>query len=208
MIVSLEGEVMESSTTSVVLDVAGVGYTLGISGNTYASLPLKGSVVRLFVRMVVRQDDISLYGFSSKEERILFDKLTGISGVGPKLCLAILSAYTPHQLATIVASDDIASLKAIKGVGKKTAHRLLIELKIMFDKDETLKAIAFSSEGVGQSSLFSNALSEARDALYVMGFTEREVEVALRGCSDSVAGDAASILGYALKRMGGGSCGK
>ena len=171
---------------------------------------LAGSVVKLFVRMVVRQDDMSLYGFLSKEERILFDKLTGISGVGPKLCLAILSAYTPYQLATIVASDDIASLKAIKGVGKKTAHRLLIELKIMFDKDQTLKAIAFSGgDGVSQSTLFSNALSEARDALYVMGFIEREVDVALRGCSEGDVSDTASILSYALKRMGGGSsCGK
>ena len=107
MIVSLEGEVVESSTTSVVLDVAGVGFCLGISGNTYLSLPAAGSVVKLFVRMVVRQDDMSLYGFLSKEERILFDKLTGISGVGPKLCLAILSAYTPYQLATKIGRAHV-----------------------------------------------------------------------------------------------------
>ena len=130
MIVQLTGTLVEVLPSRVVLDVGGVGYELGVSSTTAASLPHAGEAgVTVLTRMIVREDAMELYGFATREERALFDQLRAISGVGPKLALAVLSTFTASQLATVVAAEDAARMAQVPGVGKKKASRLLVELR-------------------------------------------------------------------------------
>ena len=120
MIVQLTGTLVEVLPSRVVIDVGGVGYELGVSSTTAASLPHAGEAgVTVLTRMIVREDAMELYGFATREERALFDQLRAISGVGPKLALAVLSTFTASQLATVVATEDAARMAQVPGVGKK-----------------------------------------------------------------------------------------
>ena len=116
MIVRLTGTLVEVLPTHVVLDVNGVGYELGVSANTAASLPPTGEAgVTLLTRLIVREDAMELYGFSTREERALFDRLVAISGVGPKLALSVLSTFKPQELATVVATEDVGRMSQVSG---------------------------------------------------------------------------------------------
>ena len=125
MIVQLTGTLLEVLPTHVVLDVGGIGYELGVSSSTAAALPQVGEAgVTILTRLIVREDAMDLYGFSTREERALFDRLRAISGVGPKLALAVLSTFSPAQLATVVATQDIGRMAQVPGVGKRKGQRL------------------------------------------------------------------------------------
>ncbi len=208
MIVSLTGTLLEASPSSVVLDVNGVGYELGISATTAASLPEVGTTgVFLFARMVVREGAVDLYGFTTRDERLLFDKLTGISKVGPKLALSVLSTFTPAALATTVVSEDVHGMERVPGVGKKTASRLIMELADVFAKDPTLLGLAGtqSAASVAAASAPSATTSidaDVTDALLSMGFTSQEAELALEGREEVGANSLEAALAYALKRLG------
>ena len=126
MIVQLTGTLVEAFPTHAVLDVGGVGYELGISANTAASLPAVGEAgVTLYTRLIVREDAMELYGFATRQERALFDRLISISRVGPSLALSTLSTFTPQALATVVATQDVTRMTQVSGVGKKNAQRIL-----------------------------------------------------------------------------------
>ena len=143
MIVSLTGTLLEVQASVVVLDVAGVGYELGVSAMTSSALPPSGtSGVTLLTRLVVREGAIDLYGFGSREERTLFDRLTSISHVGPKLALSVLSTFSPAGLVSVVASEDATRMSTVPGVGKKTASRLIMELADVLAKDPSLRTLA------------------------------------------------------------------
>ena len=208
MIVSLTGTLAEASPTSVVLDVGGVGYELGVSATTAASLPEVGTAgVSLLARMVVREGAVDLYGFATRDERLLFDKLTGISKVGPKLALSVLSTFTPAALATIVVSEDAAGMARVPGVGKKTASRLIMELADVFAKDPTLIGLAGTQSAAPvNASLAPSAIpsidADVSDALLSMGFTSQEAELALEGREEAGANSLEAALAYALKRLG------
>ena len=125
MIVQLTGTLVEVLPTHVVLDVGGVGYELGVSSSTAAALPQAGEAgVTVLTRLIVREDAMDLYGFATREERALFDRLVAISGVGPKLALSVLSTFSPAQLATVVATQDIGRMAQVPGVGKRKGRRL------------------------------------------------------------------------------------
>ena len=127
MIVQLTGTLVEVLPTHVVLDVGGVGYELGVSTSTAAALPQVGEAgVTILTRLIVREDAMDLYGFATRAERSLFDKLVAISGVGPKLALSVLSTFSPAQLATVVATQDISRMAQVPGVGKRKGQRLLV----------------------------------------------------------------------------------
>ena len=136
MISQLHGTLVESTMGSAVVDVSGVGFELGISGSTATTLPTPGGEVRLYTRMQVREDAMTLFGFSSKDERTMFDRLVSVSGVGPRLALAVLSTYTVGQLYSLVMAEDDKGMAKVPGVGKKTAQRLILELKSTFAKDK------------------------------------------------------------------------
>ena len=206
MIVQLTGTLIELMPTYAVLDVNGIGYELGLSTITSQSLPPQGtSGVTLFVRMVVREDAVELFGFGSREERALFDQLRAISGVGPKLALATLSTFTPAQLATVVLAKDITRLATVPGVGQKKASRLLVELSDVFNKNADLRGLVGISEPAAAASPAKErpAESEALEALLSMGFTSQEASLALEGAEDAGAATVEAMLAYALRRIGG-----
>ncbi len=204
MISLLHGTLVEATASRAVLDVSGVGFEMGISATTAATLPALGEEARLFTRMQVREDALSLYGFSTSDERTMFDRLITVSGVGPRLALAVLSKFTVGQLYSVVMAEDDKAMATVSGVGKKTAQRLILELKSVFSKDKGF-APAESGLPVAASTLApvveSSALEDARSALLSMGFSPQEAELALDGYDGSDM-RVEQILGAALKRLG------
>ena len=205
MIVQLRGTVAEATLNTAVLDVSGVGFELGISGITAATLPPVGAEATLYVRMQVREDAMALFGFATREERTLFDRLVSVSGVGPKLALSVLSTFSAADLYTVVMTDDAKRMATVPGVGKKTAQRLMLELKSTFAKDKSLENLtaALPAE-LPLASAHPTARADAQAALLAMGFTPQEAELALAGYDDGQT-SAEDMLTGALKRLGMGA---
>lgn len=167
MIVYVRGILTEKDPTRVVIEAAGVGYELLIPLSTYERLPREGAEVKLLAYHSVREDDEILFGFSSPQERELFTKLTGVSGVGPKIALAILSGGSVGELSLAIAGGNAKRIASVKGVGKKTAEKICIELK---DKVNAVEALA----GTDRKSSAGAApmLRDAILALSALGFSE------------------------------------
>lgn len=207
MIVQLTGTLVEVMPTHAVIDCRGVGYELGISALTAQALPAVGtSGVTILTRLIVREDAQELYGFATREERALFDQLRAISGVGPKLALAVLSTFTPAQLATVVVTQDAGRMAQVPGVGRKKASRLLVELSDVFSKNIELKQLVGLTDAlpVPKESVRDVPAQEAADALLSMGFTSAEVALALEGAAEAGIASTKDMLSYALRRLGGG----
>ena len=193
MIAFLEGVIAGKTLASVYLNVGGVGFEVGMSQAGLSKLPQVGDQVLVHTYLQVRDDGMSLFGFLSLEEKALFEKLITVSGVGPKVALAALSSYTPSELATLIAAQDIAAVQRIPGVGKKTASRIVLELKGSLD------------QGIGglfaeDEQVVSKAVEGAREALLSMGFTSAEADLALKGAPED--GNESTLLQYALKKLG------
>lgn len=207
MIVSLTGRLVEVQPTSIVLDVGGVGYAVGVSAATVSSLPVPGSDhVTVFTRMVVRDNGIDLYGFATTTERAVFDRLVQIGGVGPKLAISVLSTFTPQALMGVVADQDVTRMSKVPGVGKKTATRLIMELADVFKKDPVLATLVPETASETQAvptKEASGVEAEAFEALLAMGFTQQEARLALEGHEREGAASIEKVLSYALRRMGG-----
>ena len=210
MIVQLTGTLLEVTPSRVTLDVGGVGYELGVSSTTAAALPHVGEAdVTILTRLIVREDSMELFGFSSRAERALFDQLRAISGVGPRLALSVLSTFTPAQLATVVAGEDAVRMAQVPGVGRKKARTLLVQLSDVFSKNAELRGlVGLSAPDAAQSplpaSMAGSAESEATEALLSMGFTSQEAELALQGHEEAGVVTTEKLLAYALRRLGGG----
>lgn len=209
MIVQLSGTLLEVTPSRVVMDVGGVGFELGVSSTTAASLPHAGEAgVTVLVRMIVREDAMELYGFATREERALFDQLRAISGVGPKLALSVLSTFSPGALAQVVVGQDAARMAQVPGVGRKKASRLLVELSDVFSKNAELRGLVGLSDPDHSLPLPSassgGVASEATEALLSMGFTPQEAELALEGHAEAGAVTIEQVLAYALRRLGSG----
>lgn len=210
MIVQLTGTLIELTASHAVLDVGGVGYELGISAVTAGSLPEVGTPgVTLLARLQVREDAMTLFGFSTREERSLFDRLCAISGVGPKLALSVLSTFTPSQLAGVVVANDAGMMATAPGVGKKLAGRLLLELEGVFAKDPSLVSLATAASVPSKSGIVaptpvgvSGVEADVTAALLAMGFTGEEATLALDGYEQAGATTTKTALEYALKRLG------
>ena len=172
-------------------------------GSPPRRLPAVEADCRLFCRLVVREDALTLYGFATKEERAMFDRLVAVSGVGPRLALAVLSKFSSSQLYSTIMAEDVKGMSTVPGVGKKTAQRLILELKSVFAKG----GVAFGAPEVlaGQQGLkpaeMITPADEARTALLSMGFTPQEVELALNGY-DGRDMRVEDLLAAALKRLG------
>lgn len=203
MITLIRGTLVEATPSIAVVDVGGVGFELGISSTTAASLPALGGECRLFCRLQVREDAMTLFGFATKEERSMFDRLVAVSGVGPRLALAVLSKFTVSQLYSVVMAEDDKGMCSVPGVGKKTAQRLILELKSVFAKDHSL--LSADIPAVGQLPLAPAAapspVDDARAALLSMGFSPQETDLALSGY-DGADMRVEDLLTAALKRLG------
>jgi holliday junction DNA helicase RuvA len=188
MIASLEGEVLDVGLGRVVLDVGGVGYELVVPTSLLSSLPPVGGRARVHTRMVVREDSMTLYGFPSPDERALFDLLTGVTGVGPKVALAFLSALKPDALRRAVIANDADALTVVPGVGKKVAQRVVLDLR---DK----------LGGEGAELIATGPLADVRDALLALGLTPVEASQALADVDpEGKAPD--DLLREALQKVG------
>ena len=172
MIAFLSGILAESSASSCVLDVNGVGYEVLIPVSTFEKLPHPGEKVKLLIHMQVRDDAITLFGFYSSEEKQLFCKLIDVSGVGGKLALNVLSTMPAGNFTAAIASGDVKAISRISGIGKRTAERLIVELKGKLD---------FSGGSDGVPVLPSNeAVNDAALALEQLGFKRDAIDKALR----------------------------
>jgi Holliday junction DNA helicase RuvA len=193
MIGSLRGQVLERDLAGwVLVEVAGVGYVVHVSPRALAELEPSAPVF-LYVHHHIREDAQQLYGFLTRDERATFQSLIGAHGVGPALAMAILATHPPGVLVDIVANGDVASLTLVPGVGKKTAERLLIELK------SRLQVPVLDAVG-GAGGVNSSAVADVREALSNLGYADSEIRDALRQLPP--VDDAASLLRDALKLLG------
>ena len=172
MIAYVKGKLDTKTNTFVVIDVQGIGYKIFMSAKSIESLGEIGQEIKVYTHYYVREDNISLYGFSSNEELRMFELLISVSGVGAKSAIAMLSEITPSSFALAVITDDISKLVKIPGVGKKTAARIILELK---DKLKTETAIE-QTEEINVQIEKDNDSNEAIAALQVLGYTRKEIE--------------------------------
>ena len=202
MIAQLRGTLVEATPSVAVLDVSGIGFEMGISSMTAAALPPVGEEVRLFTRMRVSNDAIALFGFGTAEERTMFDRLISVSSVGPRLALAVLSKYSVSQIYSIVMAEDLAGMSAVPGVGKKTAQRLILELKGTLAKDRELAVADVPATGtLPLARPASSPYEDAKAALLSMGFSPQETDLALSGYDEEDM-RVEDMLAAALKRLG------
>ena len=166
MIAYIRGVLAEKDPTRVVIEAAGVGYELLIPLSTYEALPREGAETKLLTYHCVREDDEILFGFASEQEREMFAKLTSVSGVGPKIAIAILSGSSLSELALAISTSDSKRISSIKGVGKKTAEKICVELR---DKVSMLQAQALGS---GLSPQKQGVVADTVSALRALGFNE------------------------------------
>lgn len=198
MIGSLRGELLERLPSGeVLIEVSGLGYRVIVAPSTAAALPDIGSEVFLFTHHHKREDAETLYGFTSSEQRMVFEALLSAHGVGPALALGIMNVHPPASLVRVLANDDIDALCLVPGVGKKTAARLLIELKSKLDipgLDLTSGAVPSATGEPGSTSL-----ADVRSALSELGYGPDEVAEAVKELPDS--DDTAELLRLALQRL-------
>lgn len=167
MINYLVGEIAYKSENLIVIEIGGVGYEISVSMTTLDSLPPVGSVCKVYTYLNVREDELSLFGFSSIEEKEMFIKLISVSGIGPRVALSILSGIRLSDLAVAIKTGDTKLLSTIKGLGKKTAERIVLELK------DKISVVGFSHEQF-EEPLNESMIDEATEALISLGINKNE----------------------------------
>ncbi len=194
----IRGTVVSVKTDCVILDNNGIGYRVFISGALSEKLGI-GEEIRLFTHFSVREDAMLLYGFESEEELELFRLLIGVNGIGPKGAMGIFSVMTPDDLRFAVLSDDAAQIAKAPGVGKKTAQKVILELKDKLDLMETFEQKAAQTETAASEG---NAQTEAVLALTALGYARNEAMRAVRTvCEDGEKADVEEILKAALREL-------
>ncbi len=195
MIAFLNGTLAEKTPESALIEVAGVGYEAFMSQSALMALPDVGTPVHVLTYLQAGDSGLALYGFLADEEKLLFEQLITVGGVGPKVALAALSTFEPRALIDAVAAQDVAKISRIPGVGKKTASRIILELKGSLD--EGIANLTASSDGGGSGNVNTQG---AVEALLSMGFTLTEADRALQGAEQGAS--ESEMLQYALKRLG------
>ncbi len=197
MIAYLNGVLHTINQDSLVVEVGGVGYEVKITKKVAAKLPNVGAEISLFVKQIVREDDISLYGFLSFEERNLFNILLSVSGVGPKAASNILSYLSIEQVISAIAKADVAALSSVHGIGKKTAERMVVDLR-----EKIQKTYDISDEGkiVFGPEFNSSQFEEVIAALVTLGYRKSEAQAAIKKVSSGIdSSDVENLVKSALK---------
>ncbi len=189
MIASVRGELVSRLPGDVVIEAAGVGYRLAVSSETLSAVPKVGEQATLFTHLVLRDDGMHLYGFATETERELFLMLIGVQGVGPKVALAVLSGGRPRELLNAIAAGDAARFQAVPGIGKRTAERVIVELREKV-------AGRVSEEIVVRRGASDDPRSLAREGLLGLGFTPQEADGLLEDAEGSTPED---LISEALK---------
>ncbi|HLJ85557.1 MAG TPA: Holliday junction branch migration protein RuvA [Candidatus Angelobacter sp.] len=179
MIAHLRGTLIFKNPNHAVVEAAGVGYEVTISVPTYSGLPAQGSQVSLFIHTHVREDALALFGFLRSEDKRLFEKLIGVSGIGPKLAITILSGMEADAMVASIKGNNVAALTRIPGIGKKTAERMVLELRDKLDSLESAQALAAASP------LDEDVLSALVNLGYQRGLAEKALARLERGPGES-----------------------
>jgi len=193
MIAHLQGKLVEKTPTQVVIDCGGIGYHVNISLHTYSLLP-STDFIKLFTHLQIKEDSHTLFGFVEKSEREIFKLLLSVSGIGASIARTMLSSLDPKQITNAIASGDVITIQSIKGIGSKTAQRVILDLK-----EKVLKLYDLDEVSMSQSNTNRD---EALSALEVLGFvrksSERVVEKIIKDAPDS---SVESIIKQALKNL-------
>lgn len=198
MIAYLNGKLLEKSTDYAIIETSGVGYLVHLSSNSLSYLGEIGTQTELYIYTHVREDQLSLFGFITKEEKAIFQRLINVSGIGPKMALAILSGLTPGDLVQAVIREDLVRLHAISGVGKKTAERIVVDLKDKFIKD-------FANLGITAPQTNKPLYNDALSALINLGYPRSAAERVLTTVGVGRHKDVQSVIKHALKELSQGN---
>ena len=198
MLSFIKGEAVEFGENTVVIDNGGIGYELTVSNVTVEKIKNGSRFVCLQCSMAVREDGISLYGFLTKEEKNMFLKLITISGVGPKAAIGILSGMEVYDLMRVIMASDIKALSKLKGVGKKTAERIVLELRGEIDAES--REIMESAKAVGEEETLDADSADAISALRSLGFTQTEAAEAVKKAKP-FAKTAEELVAKALRSL-------
>lgn len=193
MITHIQGKLTEKNPTNVVIECNGVGYVLHISLNTYSQIPNQENL-KLYTHLQVKEDSHTLYGFSSLAEREIFRLLISVSGIGASIARTMLSSLTPKQVREGIATSDVALIQSIKGIGAKTAQRVIIDLK-----DKILKIYDIDEVSVSKDN---TSKDEALSALEVLGFVKKQAErVVDKIMVEQPDADVETVIKQALKNL-------
>ncbi len=197
MIAWLKGQLLEKQAPSLLLNVNGVGYELEAPMTTFYDLPAEGEEATLYVHMVVREDAQLLFGFSSRQQRELFRSLVKVNGVGPKVALAVLSTLSAQELLQCMADEDYNLLCKVPGIGKKTAQRLVVEMKDRLEKEFSDVAL----EARAQGSDASNASNDAIEALISLGYRPADAGRVVKSLDKELSSE--DLIRQALRTLSG-----
>ena len=193
MITQIKGRLVEKTPTFVVVDCSGVGYLLHISLQTFSSLP-DSEVLTLYTHLAVKEDSHTLYGFRSKVEREIFRMLISVSGVGPSIARTMLSSMTSEEIQQAIASENIALIQSVKGIGAKTAQRVIIDLKDKILKTFEMDAISLSPSNTNKE--------EALSALEVLGFNKKQSDKVVTAIlKEEINASVEVLIKKALKKL-------
>src|SRR3989339_659246 len=170
MIAHVSGILESTDKNSIVIDVDGIGFKIFASNNLLSEMPPVGEKIKVYTEQIVREDSNSLYGFSSKEEKNLFNALLSVSGIGPKSALSLVSGMPASQLVSAIAQGNVSAISSIPGIGNKTAQRIIVELKEKIAKTYAVPSSEMAKGFSGDQSLVSDAIS----ALVTLGYSPRE----------------------------------
>ncbi len=197
MIAWLQGELLEKQAPGLVLNVNGVGYELEAPMSTFYELPEVGQTATVFVHMVVREDAQLLFGFTSKQQREMFRSLIKVNGVGPKVALAVLSTLSAEELLQCMAREDVTQLCRVPGIGKKTAQRLVVEMKDRLEKEFGDIPLEANQGGTHPS----NNTRDAIDALVALGYKTAEAGRVVKSLDASLSSE--ELIRQALRTLSG-----
>lgn len=201
MIAFVKGRIDEIAEDNVVIDIGGIGYNVRISGETAALLSGRKEEVKLYTYTCVREDAFNLYGFLTKDELEIFKMLITVNGIGPKGGLAILSVMTADDLRFAIMSGDAAAISKAPGVGKKTAERVILDLKDKISLEDTLVHKEILKSGGGEAVSEQHARNEAVEALVALGYSASDALHAVKSVEADENTDVETILKLALKNM-------
>ena len=195
----LKGKLANTSATTAVIDCGGVGFLLTVSTNTLSHLTKMGEEVKLYTYMSVREDAMELYGFYTESELDMFKQLINVSGVGPKAAISLLSAFLPERLASAIVTGDVKMISGAKGIGKKTAERIILELKeriALISSEEGTEVLDLSS-----SSNVSSIQKDVIDGLMVLGISKADAVRVVKDCTGTTIEE---VMREALRRYNSG----
>lgn len=199
MIAYISGALVSAGENYIVIDNHGMGYRIFVSGKFLEHIPAYGTQIKIYTHMYIREDELTLYGFHSEEELSVFRILIGISGVGPKVAMAILTALTIQELQLAVISEDAKTISKANGVGAKGASRIILELKDKLKMEDMMDAAY--EQSIVQDTQDLNAARDAILALVNLGYSNSEAALAVKKIGDISQMDIESILKAALKKL-------